>query len=106
MHYKELKQAWSELIAPGSPFEIAEVEVRGQPLRMFRHAPPSVREIWLGTAQYGDRDYLVYENDRLTYTQAHAKVNAIAAWLAAQGVKSGDRVAVAMRNYPEWMLIY
>jgi acyl-CoA synthetase (AMP-forming)/AMP-acid ligase II len=33
-------------------------------------------------------------------------VNAVAAWLAAQGVKPGDRVAVAMRNYPEWMLIY
>lgn len=106
MHYRELKQAWAELTAPGAPFEVAEIPVRGNMIRMFKNAPPSVRELWLSTAAYGDRDYLVYENDRITYAQAHAKVNAIAAWLFAQGVQPGDRVAIAMRNYPEWMLIY
>ncbi len=106
MHYKELKQAWTELTAPGQPFEIVDVEVRGERLRAFRHAPPSVREIWLSTLQFADRDYLVYQDERLTYGQAHAKVNAIAAWLTEQGVRPGDRIAIAMRNYPEWMLIY
>ncbi|MCX7588886.1 class I adenylate-forming enzyme family protein [Phenylobacterium sp. 58.2.17] len=106
MHYRELKQAWSELTAPGAPFEIVEIPVRGNMIRMYKNAPPSVRELWLSTAAYGDRDYLVYENDRLTYAQAHAQVNAIAAWLFAQGVQPGDRVAIAMRNYPEWMLLY
>jgi long-chain acyl-CoA synthetase len=106
MHYRELKQAWAELTAPGAPFEIVETEVRGQDLRTYRHAPPSVREVWLSTAQFGDRDYMVYGEERLTYGQAHAKVNAIAAWLAAQGVGPGDRVAIAMRNYPEWLLVY
>ena len=106
MHYRELKQAWSELTAPGAPFEVAEIPVRGNMIRMYKNAPPSVRELWLSTAAYGERDYLVYENDRLTYAQAHAQVNAIAAWLFAQGVQPGDRVAIAMRNYPEWMLVY
>ncbi len=106
MHYRELKQAWSELTAPGAPFEIVEIPVRGNNIRMYKNAPPSVRELWLSTAAYGDRDYLVYENDRLTYAQAHAQVNAIAAWLFVQGVQPGDRVAIAMRNYPEWMLLY
>ena len=30
----------------------------------------------------------------------------IAAWMWDQGLRPGDRVAVAMRNFPEWMLIY
>ena len=106
MHYKELKEAWSELTAPGAPFEIAEIEVRGQTLRSFKNAPPSVREVWLSTAQFADRDYIVYQDERITYAQAHAQVGAIASWLFRQGVKPGDRVAIAMRNYPEWMLIY
>ena len=38
--------------------------------------------------------------------QAHAQVAAIAAWLARAGVAPGDRVAIAMRNYPEWLLVY
>ncbi|MBS0408420.1 MAG: acyl--CoA ligase [Proteobacteria bacterium] len=106
MHYKELKEAWSELTAPGAPFEIAPTQVRGQTIRSFKNAPPSVREVWLSTAQFADRDYIVYQDERITYGQAHVQVAAIANWLFRQGVKPGDRVAIAMRNYPEWMLIY
>jgi long-chain acyl-CoA synthetase len=106
MHYAELKTAWAELIAPGAPFEIDTLQVRGAPMRAYKNAPPNVRALWLSTAAYGEREYLVYEDDRLTYAQAHAQVNAVAAWLVAQGVAPGDRVAIAMRNYPEWMLIY
>ncbi len=106
MHYAELKKAWGELTAPGAPFEIETIEVRGAPIRAFKNALPNVRALWLSTAAYGERDYLVYQDERLTYAEAHAQVNAIAAWLWAQGVRPGDRVAIAMRNYPEWMLIY
>ena len=106
MHYKELKQAWAELTAPGAPFEIKEIEVRRVNIRTFKNAPPSIRELWLSTAQFADREYLVYEDERMTYAQAHSQTAAIANWLFRQGVKPGDRVAIAMRNYPEWMLVY
>lgn len=106
MHYAELNDAWAELTAPGAAFEIAEIEVRGAKIRSFKNAPPSVREVWLSTLPFAERDYLVYEDERFTYADAHALTASIANWLLAQGVKPGDRVAVAMRNYPEWMLIY
>ena len=106
MHYAELKRAREELTGPGGQFEVTEVEVRGQMLRAFKNAPPSVREFWLSTAAFGDRPYLIYEGEVLTYAQAHAQAAAIAGWLWDQGVRPGDRVAIAMRNYPEWMVIY
>lgn len=106
MHYAELNQAWAELTAPGAPFEIAEIEVGGARIRSFKNAPPSVREVWLSTLPFAERDYLVYEDERITYGEAHRQVAAIANWMMANGVKPGDRVAIAMRNYPEWMLIY
>ena len=106
MHYQELKKAWAELIAPGSPFEITTETVRGVPLRCFKNAPPNIRAVWLSSAAFAERDYIVYQDERLTYAQAHVQVAAIANWLVGQGVVSGDRVAIAMRNYPEWMLIY
>ncbi|HMA81415.1 MAG TPA: AMP-binding protein, partial [Candidatus Binatia bacterium] len=102
MHYKELKKAWAELTAPGAPFEIEEITVRGNKIRSYKNALPNVRALWLSTAQFPDREYLVYQDERMTYAQAHAQVNAIANWLFRQGVKPGDRVAIAMRNYPEW----
>ena len=106
MHYSELNKAWAELTQPGAPFEIAEIEVRGATMRSFKNAPPNVRAVWLSTVAFADRDYLVYEHERITYAQAHVQVASIANWLLANGVAPGDRVAIAMRNYPEWMLIY
>ncbi|MGZ3378455.1 MAG: class I adenylate-forming enzyme family protein [Phenylobacterium sp.] len=106
MHYAELNQAWSDLTAPGAPFEIAEVEVRGARLKAFKNAPPNIRALWLSTAAYGDRDYLVYADERITYAEAHRQVASIANWMMSVGVKPGDRIAIAMRNYPEWMLVY
>ena len=106
MHYAELKRAREELTGPGGQFEVIDVEVRGQMLRAFKNAPPSVREFWLSTAAFGDLPYLIYDDDVLTYAQAHDQVRAIAAWLWDRGIRPGDRVAIAMRNYPEWLTIY
>ena len=106
MHYKELKRAWTELTAPGAPFEIETIQVRGFPMRSYKNAPSTVRALWLASAAFAEREYLIYEDERITYGEAHARVNAIAGWLVEQGVSRGDRVAIAMRNYPEWLLIY
>jgi long-chain acyl-CoA synthetase len=106
MYYAELNQAWADLTAPGAPFEITEIEVRGASLRSFKNAPPNVRALWLSTAAFADRDYLVYGDERTTYGEAHTQVASIANWMMSVGVKPGDRIAIAMRNYPEWMLIY
>ncbi|KJS36139.1 MAG: AMP-dependent synthetase [Hyphomonas sp. BRH_c22] len=106
MHYAELQKAREELTGIGGPFEIVESEVLGNRARIYKNAPLNVREVWLSTIQFAERPYLIYGDERLTYADAHERVNAVASWLAAQGVKPGDRVAIAMRNYPEWMLIY
>ncbi|HEV2365440.1 MAG TPA: class I adenylate-forming enzyme family protein [Caulobacteraceae bacterium] len=106
MHYRELRAAWAELTAPGAPFEIDTIEVRGAPMRVYKNAPANGRALWLASAAYAARDYLVYEGERITYGEAHAKVAAIGAWLASRGVRQGDRVAIAMRNFPEWLLVY
>lgn len=106
MHYAELLKAREELTGPGGAFEVVEADILGNRIRTYKNAPPSVREIWLSTLQFAERPYLVYQDERLTYAQAHDLANSTANWLLAQGVKPGDRVAIAMRNYPEWMLIY
>jgi len=106
MMYQEYKDTWAELIAPGADFEIAVQEVRGVPIRTYANAAQNLRDLWLSTQAFADRDYLVYEDERITYAQAHEKVGALAHWLIAQGVQPGDRVAIAMRNYPEWLLCY
>ena len=101
-----LQQIYDEMMAPGQMFETTEVEVRGQALRAWKAAPATLRDFWAMTAGHADKDYIVYQDERWTYAEAHQEVNRIANWLAANGVEPGDRVAIAMRNFPEWMLSY
>jgi long-chain acyl-CoA synthetase len=100
------QEAIVELTAEGMPLELQTVEVHGNPLRVFKNAPDSLRDIWLLAAQQGDAPYFIYEDKVLTYADAHQQVVSVAAWLSSQGVKKGDRVALGMRNYPEWAIAY
>ena len=99
---QHLRAAWDEQTAPGAPFAMSEIEVRGIRMRVFDAAPRTMREIWENTAAFGDRDYVVYEDERYTYTEVAAQVRALAHHLReVHGVGRGDRVALALRNYPE-----
>jgi len=103
----EFQEAWEELTAPGAQFAMKEIEVRGIPMRVFESAPPSMRFVWELAGGYADRDYVVFEDERFTYAEADAIIKSLAHHLREEhGVGSGDRVAVAMRNYPEWVFSY
>ena len=102
-HYKAAR---AELTAPGSPFEVVRENVMGSDILVFKSAPPSIRTFWEGTAVHGDKDYIVYEDERYTYAEIHSQVRKLAAYLQAHGAVPGTRVALAMRNYPEWVVGY
>jgi steroid-24-oyl-CoA synthetase len=102
-----LKSTWEELTAPGAQFAWSEQEVRGIPMRVFDQAPPHMRFMWELSAGFGDQPYIVFEDEMITYGEAHAVVRSLAHHLRdVHGVGAGDRVAIAMRNYPEWALAY
>lgn len=102
-HYIAARQ---ELEGPGSPFAVTTVNVRGVDVKTFAAAPPNMRVVWELTAAHADKKYLVYEDESYTYAEVHAQVRKLADFLVKQGVKRGDRVAVSMRNYPEWVVTY
>ena len=87
-------------------FAVEEVEIRGIPTKVFRHAPASLRSIWDLSGAYADNVYLVYRDERLTFADAHRAVRSVAHWLSDHGVTSGSRVALASRNYPEWVVAF
>ncbi|MEJ7801141.1 MAG: class I adenylate-forming enzyme family protein, partial [Ilumatobacter sp.] len=99
--------AWAELTSEGAAFAMSDIEVRGIPMRVFDGAPTTMRSLWELARNYGDKTYIVYEDERYTYAEIDARVRALAALLRDEyGVGVGDRVAIAMRNYPEWVVGY
>ena len=87
-------------------FEIQTVDIRGVPTKVFVNAPPSLRAIWEMSAAFADNVYLVYEDERITFADAHRGVRSVVRWLLEQGVQQGDRVAIATRNYPEYAIAF
>ncbi len=56
-------------------------------------------------ARYGDRIFLRFDDQQLSYREANATANRYAAVLAARGVGHGDVVGVMLRNSPNAVLI-
>src|SRR5574338_305218 len=92
---------------PGGLFEIVEAEVQGERLKVWKNAPPSLRALFAAARARGDATFLVYEDERWSFGEVMRKVDALAAALVSHyGIAPGDRVAVAMRNYPEWVVAF
>ena len=88
--------------APGSPFEIVEDE-HGN--RRFKNSPPNLRAVFDIARDGGDDIFIVYEDERWSFNAVFAQVDAIAGVLVSRyGIGKGDRVAIGMRNYPEWIM--
>ena len=91
--------------APGQPLELVDAVVAGRSLRVFRHAPPSLRALFEATAS--DLPFLSYEAERYSFAQSWAAASRIGQVLVRQcGVRPGDRVAISMRNLPEWLVAF
>ena len=101
-----LAQAHALLTQRGSPFEMEEVDIRGEKTRVWKFAPPTLRELFLAGRVYGDRVFLVDENDRVTFEAFTRATIVLANALMAQGVRKGDRIAIVMRNLPEFPVVF
>jgi long-chain acyl-CoA synthetase len=95
----------ANLTASGQ-FELTEDRSAGYPIRVYKNAPAALRDVFLTTKAYADLTFTVYGHETLTYAEVHAKVACLAHYLAGKGVKKGDRVAIGMRNYPEWIISF
>jgi len=102
-HYR---RAVEMVTAPDAFLELTTIEVGGNQLKAYKHAPGSMRDLWMLGQGYGGQEYIVYGEERYTFAQAGQIVANFSAWLQGQGIGSGDRVAIALRNYPEWIFAY
>lgn len=101
-----LQQAHGLLTQAGSPFEIENVQIDGRTVKWWKNAPPTLRQTFQVAASHGDKTFFVYEQDRVSFDAFKRATLALAAELQAQGVQPGDRVAVIMRNLPEWPVAF
>jgi long-chain acyl-CoA synthetase len=103
--------SWGEAVAtvtaPGERFAIVEAELDGRVQHVFENAPPSLRHVFDSARAHGDEIFLVYEDERWSFADVMKRVDALAALMVDRyGIEPGDRVAIGMRNYPEWIMSF
>lgn len=101
-----LETAFAELLKEGSPYQTGTETIRGVESTIFSNAPNSLHDLYTtALTLHGDKDFLVYEDERWTHKEAYEDASRLAQQLKSEfGVEPGDRVAIAMRNYPELVL--
>ena len=97
-----LEQTRALLTKPGSRFAIEERVIRGVRTSIWKNAPPTLRDVFLTGRAHAQHPFLIYEDERASFSGFARATLAIAHDLEQAGLRKGDRVAIAMRNLPEW----
>ena len=96
------------LSGAGSPLALQDTEIDGVVYKTYSEAPGTLRDLFMaGHEAFQDREFLIYEDERLTYDAIGRAVAHFAGALATTyGIKKGDRIAILMRNYPQWPIAF
>jgi long-chain acyl-CoA synthetase len=98
-------EAIARLTAPGQPHELIAMTIKDHRQRVFLNAPATLRDLY--SQARSDKTFYVFEDERLTFEDGWKQSARIAHVLRRDfGVAKGDRVAINLRNYPEWILAF
>jgi long-chain acyl-CoA synthetase len=76
-------------------------------MRAYKNAPATLPELINAARAHGAKEFMAYQGERWSYDRFFAAVDALAGRLQAEvGVRPGDRIAIAMRNRPEWAVAF
>ncbi len=105
---KALDAAVAAITAPGGQLAVTTANIRGADYPVFEHAPQSLRDyLAFFLMANADKEFIVYQGERYTFADIQKQSIRIAATLQSRfGISKGDRVAIAMRNYPEWVSLF
>ncbi len=95
------------LTADGQPFALEKVVVNGVDFLSYATMPANLGAYCALMQNHGERDFVVYREQRYSFAETLARSAALGAALQRKfGVVTGDRVAIASRNNPEWMMAF
>jgi len=102
-----LKDIVIKLRASGSALAVTTTLINGIEQSVFANIPVNLRGIYKLGLQAGDKEFLVYQEERFSFAETLDVAEKLAQALLFQyRIEKGDRIAICSRNYPEWCLAY
>lgn len=88
-------------------YETAIEDVLGEPMRVFVHRHKTLTELLDASLKYGDREFIVQGDYRITFAEHQRQAKAVATSLSTEyGIGKGSIVAIAASNRPEYVLTF
>jgi acyl-CoA synthetase (AMP-forming)/AMP-acid ligase II len=105
--WTEIERLVLEMTGPGGDYPVETVAIAGVTYKAIQNTPANLREYYSLLALYPDRTFIVYGNQRWTFAEVQTEVQRLAhAMVNKLGAGPGTHVAIAMRNYPEWIFAF
>jgi long-chain acyl-CoA synthetase len=103
----QLKTIAAAHMGPGAALETETVTIDGQELSVFAHVPTNLGELYTLGLEFGDKTFLVYQQERFSFAESLDLALRMARVLKEKyEIQLGDRVAICARNSPEWCMAY
>ena len=106
MNIEAIRAACARVTAAGKPYEVTQETIDGVTFRVFKNAPANLRELYRSSLVHGHKDFYVYQDERYSFGESWRQSARVAQRLLSLGVKAGDRIGIAARNYPEWLFAF
>jgi long-chain acyl-CoA synthetase len=103
-----IKETTAKLTGPGAPMATAIFNQNGVDLPIIAAAPANLPDYFAHfCAQHAATEFLVAGGERLNFGQVYAAARKVAGALVLDhGIQKGDRIGIAMRNAPSWVILY
>ena len=97
----------ARLTGTGGAFEVSDRQFGATTYRVFTHATSTLQDIFAAGRAHGETDFVVFDNERWSFNRFFRDVDALAAAMQHHyGIGTGARVAIAMRNCPDWLIVF
>jgi long-chain acyl-CoA synthetase len=104
---QDLERAVEKLTAPDQIFALEDVKIRGHEYKHYSNQPLNLSQYFGAMQGHADKGFVVCGDERYSYGEAYQQAGQLAVAMQTHyGVKKGDRVAIAMRNNPQWLFCF
>ncbi|MDE0952945.1 MAG: class I adenylate-forming enzyme family protein [Halioglobus sp.] len=104
----ESKLAYDKSVAAlteaGRDFELTQYSIGNVDYTVYKNAPKTLQDVYFAATAHGDSEFIIYQGERWTFNTFFQQAWSLADALDTKhNIAPGDRVGIAMRNYPEWL---
>ncbi|MCY4043887.1 MAG: class I adenylate-forming enzyme family protein [Cellvibrionales bacterium] len=101
------QQSVAQLTGSEAPWAIDTKTVNHIDYRFYKNAPTTLMALINEGRKHGENEFIIYEGERISFDEFFKRADTLSIALTKKfAITSGDTVAIAMRNYPEWMISF